>query len=101
MNKVSITHISSPGLTNQDQSSWDELPNANATTIADNITFSNGVLMTHRNTNNSVFEYTLQEQKLSQYQDTLFNPILNNTVSLSFTFDRMIADTFPVWFMDA
>lgn len=82
MNKVSVPDIPSAVLTVPDQSSWDQLPGANATTIADDISFSNGVLMTHRNTNNSVFEYTLQEQKLAQYQDTLYNPILNNTVSL-------------------
>ncbi|KAL1970104.1 hypothetical protein VTN77DRAFT_6509 [Rasamsonia byssochlamydoides] len=57
----------------QDQSSWDQLPGANATTRADNITFYNGgVLMTHRNLPTTVFDYTVREQGLEQYKDVMY-----------------------------
>ena len=60
------------------------LPGANATTRADNISFaSGGILMTHSNPNNSIFEFTLRQQGLLDYLDSLYNPILNNTVCLT------------------
>lgn len=37
--------------------------------------------MTHRNLQSTVFDYTVREQGLEQYKDTMYNPIANNTVS--------------------
>ena len=95
-------HFSRHSLLNLiDQSSWDQLPHANAITKADNISFSHGgVLMSHRNYNNSVFEYTLKEQHLDQYQDTMYNPILNNTVSTLEVKSSFPSLTFQVCYVD-
>lgn len=37
--------------------------------------------MTHHNRDTTVFDFTVAQQHLSQYKDTMYNPLAGNTVS--------------------
>lgn len=71
-------------LSEQAQSSWNGIPDLNAITFKDNVSFfnNNSVLATHRNINSRVFDATLEQQQLTDYKDQLYNPLANNTFGL-------------------
>ena len=65
----------------QSQSSWNGMKHIHATTWLDNATFSHGnsVLASHRNRDSRVFDATLNQQHLTDYEKELYNPLVNNT----------------------
>ena len=74
-------HLMSLG--EQDQSSWQGIPDANAYTYMDSTQFyQGGVLVMHRNKNTTVFDATVQEQQLESYKSSMYNPLDGNTFGL-------------------
>jgi hypothetical protein len=74
-------HLMSVG--EQDQSSWQGIPNLNISTYKDSVSFNqNGVIASHRNRNHTVFDATVEQQELGRYKEDLYNPLENNTFGL-------------------
>lgn len=71
-------------LAEQAQSSWNGIPDVNAITDADNVTFwqDSAVLSSHRNKNTRVFNATLAQQQLTDYGDQIWEPLSNNTFGM-------------------
>lgn len=67
---------------NQGSWGWYNTKLPNGTTYKDAIQFyGGGVLMSHRNEKLDLFNFQVEQQHLSKYKDTLYNPMKDNEVS--------------------
>lgn len=71
-------------ISEQAQSSWNSIPNVEAITKQDNVSFwkHDSILMSHRNANSRVFSASLLQQHLIDYKAELYDPLENNTFGL-------------------
>ena len=75
------------------QSSWQQFPNVTVYTGKDTTDFYNdGVLSYHRNNDTTVFDFTVHDQGLDQYKDSMYNPLAGNTMGLWMSGDGMSPD---------
>ena len=71
------------------QSSWQFATDVHAITYKDHVSYvktvshgDSAILAVHRNSNTRVYDATYEQQKLSKFKDTQFNPLLNNTFGM-------------------